>query len=95
MLVKSGHGHHPVCIICTLEKMTLGCFYFLSCAVFISSFNFCAVIADSKMVVITYLKIMYIAESFFNCHCKTIRSIIGFSGFYGAKLHTFPTHNVV
>ena len=92
MLVKSGHGHHPVCIICTLEKMTLGS---LSCAVFISNFNFCAVIANSKMVVIIYLKIMYIAESFFNYHCKTICSIIGFVGSFGAKLHTFPTHNVV
>lgn len=47
------------------------------------------------MVVITYLKIMYIAESFFNNHCKTILSNIGFLGFFGAKLHTFPTHNIV
>lgn len=54
-----------------------------------------AVIADLKMVVITYLKIMYLAESFFNNYCKTILSIFGFLGFFGAKLHTFPTHNVV
>jgi hypothetical protein len=38
---------------------------------------------------------MYIAESFFNYYCKTMLSINGFLGFVGAKLHTFPTHNVV
>ena len=83
---KTRHGHHPVCIICLLEKMTLGS---LLCAVFVSIFFF-AVIADLKMVVITYLRIMYIAESFFNYYCKTILSIIGFLGLFGAKLHTFP-----
>lgn len=57
---------------------------------FLSQFFFFAVIADLKMVVITYLRIMYIAESFFNYYCKTILSIIGFLGLFGAKLHTFP-----